>query len=109
MTQPAQKAKTDSRTAKTTSIPRTMLAAPLRPKAKCKINAVKENSKPMVWANRFGGPDTSFPGRLRRGASTFEAIRPIGLSVGPVNTLAKKPVDKQGQQPVRLKYDDAGA
>ena len=45
---------------------------------------------PISWANRFGGPET---GRLapRRGAITFCAVQPSGLSVGPVSTRAQNP------------------
>jgi len=39
----------------------------------------------------LGGPGTSFSGLPKRGTSIFVAIKPIGLSVGPVNTRARNP------------------
>ena len=50
-----------------------------------------ENTTPMAWANRFGGPATGLGPQGRRGATTRVATWPSGLNVGPVSTRAQKP------------------
>ena len=45
---------------------------------------------PIPCANRFGGPGTGFLAPSR-GAITFCAVQPSGLSVGPVSTRAQNP------------------
>ena len=62
-----------------------------RPKPNQRMRAVVENSTPMAWANRLGGPATSFGSHGRRGATTRLANWPSGLIVGPVSNLAQNP------------------
>ena len=55
------------------------------------IVAKKDINKQINCANLLGGPGTSLLGDPSAGTITFVAKRPIGLKVGPVNTLARNP------------------
>ena len=60
---------------------------------------------PTNWANLFGGPGTGFSGISRTGTTSRVAIRPIGLNVGPVSTLATKPYTRNSNNqssPVKI-------
>ena len=53
----------------------------------------------------MGGPGTGFSGIFRRGTTNRVAIRPIGLKVGPVRTLATKPYTRKSNSqgsPVKI-------
>ena len=53
----------------------------------------------------MGGPGTGFSGILRMGTTNRVAIRPIGLKVGPVRTLATKPYTRKSNSqgsPVKI-------
>ena len=60
---------------------------------------------PTNWANLLGGPGTGFSGIPRSGTTSRVAMKPIGLQVGPVRTLATKPytrkINNQGS-PVKI-------
>ena len=58
-----------------------------------KYNVSDEQTKPIICANRFGGPATFFFGRL--GAIILVTNWPIGLKVGPVSTRAINPYNKK--------------
>ena len=88
--QPRQIAKIDSSPAAIASSTSTTSAAVWAPKPSASTSATVENAVPIPWANRFGGPGTGFEGPSR-GAITFWASAPSGLSVGPVRTRAQKP------------------
>ena len=64
-----------------------------------------DTDNPTNWANLFGGPGTGFSGIRRTGTMSCVAIKPIGLNVGPVSTLAIKPytrkINNQGS-PVKI-------
>ncbi len=61
--------------------------------SKTNIAIVAENdiNNPINCANLLGGPGTSLLGDPSTGTIIFVAKRPIGLKVGPVNTLARNP------------------
>ena len=53
----------------------------------------------------MGGPGTGFSGILRMGTTNRVAMRPIGLKVGPVRTLATKPYTRKSNSqgsPVKI-------
>jgi len=56
-----------------------------------KIKIDVENINPILWANRLGGPGTSFSSKLNLGTRIFVTIKARGLTFGPDSTLAKKP------------------
>jgi hypothetical protein len=69
--------------------PRANVVAPARDAAR----ADTENTRPIPWANRFGGPGTNFGAMVsRRGRITLVTSNPSGENRGPYSTLAAKPV-----------------
>ena len=57
----------------------------------------RENNVPTSWANLLGGPATRFSFFIIKGTTNRTAICPMGLSVGPVNTLAIKPYNMKAE------------
>lgn len=69
----------------------TDLATKTKSKGIANINAATENTRPIDWANLLGGPGTARFGLPIIGRIILVDSIPIGLSVGPVATLAKNP------------------
>src|SRR5665213_1848465 len=65
--------------------------ASLQPAVSHTIVADPVKAKPMVWANRFGGPGTDLSQLVRRGAATRVANWPSGEIFGPAATRATNP------------------
>ena len=55
------------------------------------IVAKRDINNPINCANLLGGPGTGLSGDPIAGTIILVAMRPIGLRVGPVKTLAKNP------------------
>ena len=89
--QPRHRPKADSSSAAPASSPTTTQAAPWAPTPNHSTTAVVENTTPMAWAKRLGGPATGRGATGSRGATTRVASWPSGLRVGPVSTRAQKP------------------
>jgi hypothetical protein len=89
--QPAQNPSMDSNDAKKHIIAIKYLADVGESNANIAIVAEKDINNPINWANLLGGPGTNLLGDPSAGTIIFVARRPIGLKVGPVNTLAKNP------------------
>tara|TARA_Y100000588_G_scaffold36187_1_gene34794 strand:+ start:10251 stop:10436 length:186 start_codon:yes stop_codon:yes gene_type:complete len=60
MKHPAQNPRIDSRAAKTISMLSIIVAAVGKTRKYSHTNAVDDMTKPIVWANLFGGPGTGF-------------------------------------------------
>ena len=89
--QPAQNPSMDSSDAKKPSIAIKYFADAGESKKNTRMVAAEDNINPINCANLFGGPGTGLSGDPIAGTIIFVAMRPIGLRVGPVNTLAKNP------------------
>jgi len=89
--QPAQNPSIDSNEAKKHSIAIKYLADVGESKTNIAIVAKTDINNPINCANLLGGPGTGLLGDPSTGTIIFVAKRPIGLKVGPVNTLARNP------------------
>jgi len=89
--QPAQNPSMDSNEAKKHSIPIKYLADVGESKKNIAKVANKDITNPINCANLLGGPGTGLSGDPSAGIMIFVTKRPIGLKVGPVNTLARNP------------------
>ena len=105
--QPRQIANADSRKAAAASRAATTQVAVARPNPNHRTSAVEEKATPMAWANRLGGPATSFgapgqPGGHHPGGQLAQgAERRAGQHPGP------EPVGQRDQDP-RLPEGDGG-
>ena len=81
----------DSSDAKKPSIAIKYFADAGESKKNTRMVAAEDNINPINCANLFGGPGTGLSGDPIAGTIILVATRPIGLRVGPVNTLARNP------------------
>ena len=89
--QPAQSPSMDSRDAKKPSIAIKYFAETGESKTNTRMVAAEDINNPINCANLLGGPGTGLSGDPIAGTIIFVAMRPIGLRLGPVKTLAKNP------------------
>ena len=88
---PAQNPSMDSKDAKNPSIAIKYFAETGESKTNTRMVAAEDINNPINCANLLGGPGTGLSGDPIAGTIILVAMRPIGLRVGPVKTLAKNP------------------
>ncbi len=81
----------DSKDAQNPSIAIKYFAETGESKTNTRMVAAEDINNPINCANLLGGPGTGLSGDPIVGTIILVAMRPIGLRVGPVKTLAKNP------------------